>query len=123
MLQHPPHFSYFLFLTFSCIIKVNGIFFQAVGKPVAAVISSLVRDTICFIPLVLVLPHFMGIKGVLFAAPAADFGAMIVAFFLIINFVRNVGRWEKEQENFDREGQNTKLWNHPKEQMISGEKA
>lgn len=115
--------SYFLFLTFSCIIKVNGIFFQAVGKPVAAVISSLVRDTICFIPLVLVLPHFMGIKGVLFAAPAADFGAMIVAFFLIINFVRNVGRWEKEQENFDREGQNTKLWNRPKEQMISGEKA
>lgn len=41
-------FRVFLSLvTFTCVIKMTSIFFQAVGKPVYAVISSLTRDIIC----------------------------------------------------------------------------
>lgn len=58
-------FRIFLALvTFTCIIKMTSIFFQAVGKPAQAVISSMIRDIVCFIPLILILPNFFGIEGI-----------------------------------------------------------
>ena len=84
-------FRIFLSLvTFTCIIKMTSIFFQAVGKPVQAVISSMIRDIVCFIPLILILPMFFGIDGILFAAPIADFIAMIVAASLTISFLKSL---------------------------------
>jgi putative MATE family efflux protein len=86
-------FRIFLALvTFTCIIKMTSIFFQAVGKPARAVISSVTRDIVCFVPLVLILPRFFGIEGILFAAPVADFIAMIVATCMTIGFMRTLGK-------------------------------
>lgn len=84
-------FRIFLSLvTFTCIIKMTSIFFQAVGKPLQAVISSMIRDIVCFIPLILILPVFMGIEGILFAAPIADFIAMLVAASLTVSFLKSL---------------------------------
>ena len=86
-------FRIFLSLvTFTCTIKMTSIFFQAVGKPVHAVVSSVTRDIICFVPLVLILPRFFGVEGVLFAAPVADFIAMIVAVSMTVRFMRSLGK-------------------------------
>ena len=86
-------FRIFLSLvTFTCTIKMTSIFFQAVGKPIHAVVSSVTRDIICFVPLVLILPRFLGVEGVLFAAPVADFIAMIVAVSMTIRFMRSLGK-------------------------------
>lgn len=84
-------FRIFLSLvTFTCTIKMTSIFFQAVGKPIQAVVSSMIRDIVCFIPLILTLPLFFGIEGILFAAPAADFIAMIVAVSLTVVYMRSL---------------------------------
>lgn len=84
-------FRIFLSLvTFTCTIKMTSIFFQAVGKPAQAVISSMIRDIVCFIPLILILPVFTGIEGILFAAPIADFIAMIVAVSLTVAYMRTL---------------------------------
>lgn len=84
-------FRIFLSLvTFTCIIKMTSIFFQAVGKPLQAVISSMIRDIVCFIPLIIILPMFLEIEGILFAAPIADFIAMIVAASLTAAFLRSL---------------------------------
>lgn len=84
-------FRIFLSLvTFTCTIKMTSIFFQAVGKPAQAVISSMIRDIVCFIPLILILPVFFGIEGILFAAPIADFIAMIVAGSLTVAFFKSL---------------------------------
>lgn len=89
-------FRIFLSLVvFTCSIKMTSIFFQAVGKPVHAVISSVIRDIICFVPLVIILPSFFGVEGVLFAAPIADFIAMIVAVSMTVAFMRSL---EKEKQ-------------------------
>lgn len=88
-------FRIFLSLvTFTCFIKMTSIFFQAVGAPVKATAASLIRDLVCFVPLSMVLPRHFGIKGVLFAAPAADLIAMVVATALTVGFFRQL----KEQE-------------------------
>lgn len=83
-------FRIFLALvTFTCLIKMSSIFFQAVGKPVFAVLTSLIRDIICFIPLICIMPLFMGIDGILLSAPLADLFAMAVtSVFTVVYFVK-----------------------------------
>lgn len=81
---------FLLLVVFTSIIKMTSIFFQAVGKPVHAIISSVIRDIICFLPLVIILPRFFGIEGILYAAPIADFIAMIVAVFMTIRFMQSL---------------------------------
>jgi Na+-driven multidrug efflux pump len=99
-------FRIFLMLvTFTCTIKMTSIFFQAVGKPVFAMISSLIRDIVCFIPLICVLPLFFEIDGILYAAPCADFLAMIVAASLTIVYFKKLPKVAKEEV---REGKESK---------------
>lgn len=88
-------FRIFLALvTFTCTIKMTSIFFQAVGKPIHAVVASMIRDIACFIPLIIILPRFFGIEGILFAAPTADFTAMIVVVIMTAAFMKSL---KKEQ--------------------------
>lgn len=84
-------FRIFLSLvTFTCTVKMSSIFFQAVGKPLRAVAASMIRDIVCFIPLIIILPRFFGIKGILYAAPCADLIAIIVAAILTVTFMKTI---------------------------------
>lgn len=85
-------FRIFLSLvTFTCVIKMTSIFFQAVGKPLRAVVASMIRDIICFIPLIIIFPAvFGGVEAILFAAPAADFIAMTAAVLLTVTFFKKL---------------------------------
>ncbi|RGY98087.1 MATE family efflux transporter [Clostridium sp. AM58-1XD] len=91
-------FRIFLSLViFTCVIKMSSIFFQAVGKPVMAVIASLTRDIVCFVPLVILIPAIFeekhagsGINAILFAAPAADIIGMIVAVYLTVRYFKTM---------------------------------
>lgn len=85
-------FRIFLCLvTFTCVVKMTSIFFQAVGKPIRAVIASMIRDIVCFIPLIIIFPAvFGGVEAILFAAPAADFIAIIVAALLTATFMKTL---------------------------------
>ena len=79
------------FVTFTCIIKMTSIFFQAVGKPGRAVIASMIRDIVCFIPLIIIYPAvFGGVEAILYAAPSADLLAMIVATALTVSFFKSL---------------------------------
>ena len=92
---------FLMFITFTCFIKVSSIFFQAVGSPIKSAIISLGRDIIFFVPLVIILPNFWGINGVLISAPIADCLGMFLTIALIINFFKNldIENTEIEQKN------------------------
>ncbi|GIN08387.1 MATE family efflux transporter [Shouchella clausii] len=62
---------------------VAGGLYQALGKPIPALILSLSRQIIFLIPLVLLLPQYMGITGVFLAFPIADLLSFILATFLL----------------------------------------
>jgi putative MATE family efflux protein len=47
-------------------------YFQAVGKPLRSMLLSFSRQLILLIPALLILPHFFGLEGVLWAGPLAD---------------------------------------------------
>ncbi len=95
-------FRIFLMLvTLTCIIKLCSIFFQAVGEPLKSAIVSLVRDIILFVPLVIILPKFFGIKGVLVASPIADLLGIIITIILVKKFFKQIDskKETKEQDN------------------------
>ena len=85
-------FRIFLSLTtFTCIVKMTSIFFQAVGRPVSAVLASMIRDIICFIPLIIIFPAlFGGVEAILYAAPVSDLIAMAVTAVLTVPFLRSL---------------------------------
>lgn len=84
---------FLMFITFTCVIKVISIFFQAVGEPLKAAIVSLARDIVFFVPLVLILPRLTNsIESVLWAAPAADIVGIILPVSLVVVYFRHLGR-------------------------------
>jgi len=83
---------FLLLVTFTCLIKVISIFFQAVGEPLKSAVVSLSRDIVCFVPLVIVLPALLGVEGVLWAAPAADLVGIVISGVLIVRYFRHLSR-------------------------------
>ena len=75
----------------SCFIKMHSIFFQASGKPISAIIASLVRDVVCFTALILILPAFFpNVESILWVAPISDFIALIATVVLAIRFLKSL---------------------------------
>jgi putative MATE family efflux protein len=71
---------------------VGANFFQALGKPRKAAVLSLSRQILLLIPLVLVLPRFLGLQGVFWAYPGADAGATVLTAILVGRELRALGR-------------------------------
>ena len=92
---------FLMLIMFTCTVKMTSIFFQALGKPVLAIIASLVRDIVCFVPLVCTLPLAMGIDGCLWAAPIADAIAMAVTVALTIVCFRDFNKTAKNRISAD----------------------
>ena len=52
---------------------VSANFFQAIGRPKSSMFLTLTRQLILLIPAIIVFPKLWGLKGLLYAAPFADF--------------------------------------------------
>lgn len=63
--------------------SVIGGFYQALGRAKPAFIISMLRQIFLFIPLMIVLPLFIGVLGVYIAFPIADTLATIIAFVVL----------------------------------------
>lgn len=92
---------FLMFILFTCTVKMTSIFFQAIGRPVLAIIASLVRDIVCFVPLVCTLPIAVGIDGCLWAAPIADGIAIIVTVALTIICFKDLDKKAKNAVSTD----------------------
>ncbi len=78
------YFRIFMFFTFlNCIQPVSSNFFTAIGKPKKGVFLSLTRQIIFLLPLIVLLPLFLGIDGIMYAGPVADFAAFAVSLVMI----------------------------------------
>ena len=81
------------FLVTVCLAGITvptGIFFQSIGKPVIAMISSMVRPLVFFIPALFFLTSRMGIDGALWAGPISDLLAFLLVSTLAIIEMRKL---------------------------------
>ena len=95
---------YLALMTITCLVKMTAVFFQSIGKSIRAVVASLIRDIVCFTPLVLTLTYTLekkeagsGINGILYAAPIADFVSIFVIVILTISFFKNLSTLKVEE--------------------------
>lgn len=78
------YFRIFLFFTFLNFIQpVTSTVFTAIGKPKKGTFLSLTRQTLFLLPLLIIFPLFLGIDGILYAAPVADFAAAVVSCLMM----------------------------------------
>ena len=70
----------------------SGIFFQSIGKPTKAMICTLTRQLIYFLPAAFVLGHITGIEGLLYAGPVGDILASATIAILVAGEMRILNR-------------------------------
>ena len=85
------YFRIFLFFTFvNCIQPISSNFFTAIGKPKKGIFLSLTRQILFLLPLIIILPLFMGIDGIMYAGPVADFIAAAVSIGMTYAQFKNI---------------------------------
>ncbi|WP_337928015.1 MATE family efflux transporter [Anaerotignum lactatifermentans] len=72
------------------IVSTN--YFQATGQPLKASLLSMLRQLILLIPLLLILPLFFGLNGLLYAGPCADIGSAVIVALFILPEMRKLNR-------------------------------
>ncbi len=74
---------------FMFMVAINGVapvtmnMLSSTGNAKRGTIISLTRQIFLFIPLLLILPLFLNLDGVLYAGPTADFLAMVIALLVV----------------------------------------
>ena len=78
------YFRVFFFCTFlNCLQPISSTFFTAIGQPIKGLFLSMTRQILFLLPLILILPLFFGIDGILYSGPIADGVTAVVSVFMI----------------------------------------
>jgi len=86
-------FRIYLVLAFiNGIQPLCGNFFTSIGKAFKGVFIAMTRQLIFFLPLILTLPIFFGINGIIYSGPIADAAAMALALLLVALEIRRMKR-------------------------------
>lgn len=84
------YFRIFLFFTFLNFVQpITSNFFTAIGKPGRGIFLSLTRQIIFLLPLIVIFPLIVGIDGIMYAGPVADFMAAVVGTVMVIREFRD----------------------------------
>lgn len=82
-------------------VNTYAVLYQALGKALGAFILSISRQGIFYIPLMYILPKFMGLAGVIFCQTAADGLAFIETFIMAIWLNKSLKKEMLEETNLD----------------------
>ncbi|RDU25182.1 MATE family efflux transporter [Anaerosacchariphilus polymeriproducens] len=64
--------------------------FLALGKAKEGCLLGICRQGICFVPVILILPMFMGLNGILYAQPIADVIATFITAFVSVRLYKEL---------------------------------
>ncbi len=94
------YFRIFMFFTWiNCLQPITSTFFTSIGKAWKGMFLSLTRQILFLLPLVLILPRFMGIDGILYSGPTADCAAAIAAILMAWFEFKEMDRLDKERKS------------------------
>jgi putative MATE family efflux protein len=83
---------YMLFTFLNCVQPVSSNLFTSIGKPKKGIFLSLTRQIIFLLPLIVLLPLFWGIDGIMYAGPFADLAAAVVSGTMVLAEFRIMGK-------------------------------
>ena len=77
--------TFLLFISLNSIQVSIATFFPSTGKAIKGAIVSLAKQILFLFPLLLILPRFFGLEGVIYATPVTDLLAFTVAIIFLIH--------------------------------------
>ena len=93
------YFRTFLFFVFvNGLQPLTGNFFTSIGKARIGIFVSLTRQVIFLIPLIIILPMFMGVDGVLYSAPVADIVTVVLVATILTRESRKMTKLQAEKD-------------------------
>ncbi len=72
---------------------IVGNYFQSIGKAGISTLLTLMRQVILLIPILFILPKYLGLDGVWLAGPISDLGSAMVSAIFIIREFRKLNSW------------------------------
>lgn len=86
------YFHIYLFFTFiNNVQPMSSIFFTSIGKPAKGTFLALTRQITFLLPLIVIFPIFMGIDGIMYAGPIADFLAAVISACFLLRELKKMG--------------------------------
>jgi Na+-driven multidrug efflux pump len=83
------HFNMFMF-PFIGFQMVTTNLFQCIGKVKISIFLSLSRQLLLLLPLLAILPVFIGLDGVWMSMPGSDFLASVIAFIIVTRYIKKI---------------------------------
>ena len=77
------------------IIVVANMMFQSIGKSGRATFLACCRQGVCFIPLILTLPHLLGLPGIEMCQPIADTLTFVISVPFLLPFLHKLNQMEE----------------------------
>ena len=87
-----------MFALFGGFQMLVSMYFSSIGKPQIATFVSISRHGLFLIPAMLIMPQFMGLKGVLYANSVSDGCSLIVVTLMYIHEMRRLGKLKDGEE-------------------------
>jgi cytidylate kinase len=87
---------YLVLILVTCVQKVCAIFLQSISKAKAAAPLSILRDALLII-FSLLIPAFMGVTGIFWAAPIADVIAIVITAAVMVRVWKELGQGSRVQ--------------------------
>lgn len=92
------YFRIYLFMTFiNNVQPLSSTFFTSIGKPAKGTFLGLTRQIIFLLPLLIIFPRFMGIDGIVYAGPIADFLAAAISSVMLTWEFRNMSKMSERK--------------------------
>ena len=88
-----------VFLFFIFLNGIQGaitLFLTSIGRAFQGAVLSLVRQIISLLPLLIILPYFMGVDGIMFAFPIADLVAFIVSVIILKKEMKRIPKKDED---------------------------
>jgi putative MATE family efflux protein len=79
-------------------MMVGSIIFQAIGKVIQSIVTSLARSALFLLPLILILPHYWQIDGVWLSFPITDALTFLLTLILLIPQIKDFIRKSKQPD-------------------------
>lgn len=91
----------YLVMTFANALQpITSTFFTSIGKAKMGLLMAIIRQGLLLIPLILILPRFLGIDGALWAGAISDGAAAIVVVVLASREMKNLTKLQASQKEF-----------------------
>ena len=101
LLAHTPRVLKWIFISLPLIGVgfIGGAYFQAIGKPIPALVLTLARQVLFMIPLMLIMSNFLGLDGVWFSMPV---GEILVGVWAAVWLYMEVNRLTNKKSPLDK---------------------